>query len=132
MLKTVRIGIIEIKHEKTQDSETFDLHESSVLPCVRNDRLKSTLYRWLWSMICMKYIQVFKFSFCIFFLQNSYETRQEWSFTYHRDLSFTNFTCIAVGYRNQTVSKTMQFGDIYCKCPIIDSEHYSNFCALIS
>lgn len=45
MLKTVRIGIIEIKHEKTQDSETFDLHESSVLPCVRNDRLKSTLYR---------------------------------------------------------------------------------------
>lgn len=128
----MRIGIIEIKHEKTQDSETFDFHESSVLPCVRNDRLKFTLYRWLWSMICMKYIQVFKFSFCIFFLQNSYETRQEWSFTYHRDLSFTNFTCIAVGYRNQTVSKTMQFGDIYCKCPIIDSEHYSNFCALIS
>lgn len=71
-------------------------------------------------------------AFVFFFLQNSYETRQEWSFTYHRDLSFTNFTCIAVGYRNQTVSKTMQFGDIYCKCPIIDSEHYSNFCALIS
>lgn len=71
------------------------------------------------------YLCDFIYLFIFPFVQFSYETRQEWSFTYHRDLSFTNITCTAVGYKNQTVSKTRQFGDIYCKCPNIGLKPYT-------
>lgn len=71
------------------------------------------------------YLCDFIYLFIFPFVQFSYETRQEWSFTYHRDLSFTNITCNAVGYKNQTVSKTRQFGDIYCKCPNIGIKPYT-------
>lgn len=71
------------------------------------------------------YLCDFIYLFIFPLVQFSYETRQEWSFTYHRDLSFTNITCTAVGYKNQTVSKTRQFGDIYCKCPNIGLKPYT-------
>ncbi|XP_078322939.1 uncharacterized protein LOC111122672 [Crassostrea virginica] len=42
----------------------------------------------------------------------NYQTYQEWTFPYRREQSGSNITCIAIGHKNITVSKTLQIGDI--------------------
>ncbi|XP_078326544.1 uncharacterized protein LOC111126252 [Crassostrea virginica] len=48
-------------------------------------------------------------------LKSSDQVTQEWKFKYSRYFSGSNISCVVTGYKNSTVTRTRQFGEITCE-----------------